>query len=296
MQSKFILIAGGTGLIGKRLADYLFEKGYNIGVLTRNPIASNHYYWNPDKSEIDTSVLEKVTHLVNLTGESIASQRWSVKRKEVILDSRIKPIAFLYSHVSQMTRLQHFISASGVTCFDVTKQNKIFVESDLFGVDFLSKVVQQWEKEADLFQSHCLVSKVRISPVLDSKGGIIHTMKKPILLGLGSSLGSGNQWMPWIHQKDLSALFYHIIIQQLEGVFHAVASNHTNKEFTLSLAKVLNRKIMLPNLPEPIAKILFGEMATLLLDGVQISNSKIIDSGFVFQFDDLESALYQVVG
>ena len=295
MENTFILIAGGSGLIGKRLYDHLYEKGFNVSILSRNKKEKNAYYWNPEKEEIDTTILHKVTHLINLSGVSIAGARWSDSRKQEIIHSRVFSTEFLFKNKDHFHNLKHYISASGVSCYGVHDSNKLYSEEDSFGKDFLSEVVDKWEQAADLFSSLCLVSKIRISPVLDSKGGFITEMKKPIQLGMGAVLGSGDQWMPWIHQRDLVAIFEFVINNKLGGVYNAVSGNVSNRTLTQMIARKLNRPLILPALPSWTAKMIFGEMATLFLDGVQISNDKIKDHGFKFHYLDLDIALNQVL-
>jgi uncharacterized protein (TIGR01777 family) len=295
MENTFILIAGGSGLIGKRLYAHLYEKGYNVAILSRDKKERNAYYWNPDKGEIDTSILHKVTHLINLSGVSIAGARWTDARKNEIIHSRVFSTEFLFQQKDHFKKLRHYISASGVSCYGVENQTKSYTEVDEFGNDFLSEVVEKWEKAADLFSSIALVSKVRISPVLDSRGGFISEMKKPIQFGAGAVLGSGNQWMPWIHQRDLMAIFEFIMKNELTGPFNAVSGNVTNRTLTQLLARKLHRPLVLPALPAWSAKLIFGEMATLFLEGVQVSNQKLKDHGFEFQFTELEDALSQVL-
>lgn len=295
MENNFVLIAGGSGLIGKRLVEHLYKKGFDVAILSRNKVDKDAIYWNPSKGEIDTSMLHKVTHLINLSGVSIAGGRWTEVRKKEIIDSRVASTEFLFKNKSYFHNLKHYISASGVSCYGIDDLNKVYTEADAFGNDFLSEVVSKWELAADLFSTICTVSKVRISPVLDSKGGFISEMKKPIQFGVGAVLGSGNQWMPWIHQRDLVSIFEFIINHQLEGPFNAVSGNVTNRTLTQMLARKLHRPLVLPALPAWSAKLIFGEMATLFLDGVQVSNQKLIDKGFSFQYTDLEKALDQIL-
>jgi len=295
MENNFVLIAGGSGLIGKRLFEHLYKQGFNVAILSRNKQDKNSIYWNPLKGEIDTTVLNKVTHLINLSGVSIAGGRWTDARKKEIIDSRVVSTEFLFKKKSYFHNLKHYISASGVSCYGVEDLDKVYTEADSFGNDFLSEVVSKWELAADLFSTVCTVSKVRISPVLDSKGGFISEMKKPIQFGAGAVLGSGNQWMPWIHQRDLVSIFEFIINHQLGGVFNAVAGNVSNRVLTQTLARKMHRPILLPALPSWSAKMIFGEMATLFLDGVQVSNQKLIDNGFSFQYTDIEIALDQIL-
>lgn len=295
MENTFILIAGGSGLIGKRLYAHLYEKGYNVAILSRDKKERNAYYWNPDKGEIDNSILYKVTHLINLSGVSIAGARWTESRKNEIIHSRVFSSEFLFQQKDHFKKLKQYISASGVSCYGVENETKSYTEDDEFGTDFLSEVVEKWEKAADLFSSIALVSKVRISPVLDSRGGFISEMKKPIQFGAGAVLGSGNQWMPWIHQRDLMAIFEFIMKNELTGPYNAVSGNVTNRTLTQMLARKLHRPLVLPALPVWSAKLIFGEMATLFLDGVQVSNQKLKELGFQFQFTELEEALDQVL-
>ena len=294
MENTFILFAGGSGLIGKRLFAHLYEKGYNVAILSRKKQEKNAYYWNPEKGEIDSSILHKVTHLINLSGVSIAGGRWTDVRKKEIIHSRVFTTKFLFKNKDHFKNLKHYITASGVSCYGINA-NKSYSEEDLFGNDFLSEVVKKWENVADLFSSICLVSKIRISPVLDSKGGFISEMKKPIQFGMGAILGTGNQWMPWIHQRDLCAVFEFVMVNKLEGAFNAVSGNVSNRKLTQLLARKLHRPLILPALPAWSAKMIFGEMATLFLDGVQISNQKLIDKGFEFQYTEIEKALDQVL-
>jgi len=282
-------------LIGKRLVEHLYKKGFDVAILSRNKLDKDAIYWNPSKGEIDTSKLHKVTHLINLSGVSIAGGRWTEVRKKEIIDSRVASTEFLFKNKSYFHNLKHYISASGVSCYGIDDLNKVYTEADAFGNDFLSEVVSKWELVADLFSTICTVSKVRISPVLDSKGGFISEMKKPIQFGAGAVLGSGNQWMPWIHQRDLVSIFEFIINHQLEGPFNAVSGNVTNRTLTQMLARKLHRPLVLPALPAWSAKLIFGEMATLFLDGVQVSNQKLIDKGFSFQYTDLDKALDQIL-
>ena len=285
-----ILIAGGTGLIGKRLTTYLESTGNAVFILTRKPTAANHIYWNPSKQEIDTTRLGTITHLINLCGASLAGKRWSNAYKKELLDSRIQPAQFLLENIQHFPKLSHYITASGINCYPLN-QPKIYTESDSFGTDFVSQLVKQWEETADLFSPHCLVSKIRISPVLDEQGGALVEIMKPIQAGFGAVLGNGKQAMPWIHYEDLAHIFDFVLQNQLAGAFNAVAGTSTNKEFTAICAESISKKIWLPNLPSFMVKLLFGEMSMLLLEGVNASPKKLVQAGFSFKYTDLKAAI-----
>ena len=285
-----ILIAGGTGLIGKRLTTYLESTENVVFILTRKPTASNHIFWNPSTHEIDTTKLGTITHLINLCGASLAGKRWSNAYKKELLDSRIQPAQFLLENIQYFPKLSHYITASGINCYPLN-QAKVYTETDGFGTDFVSQLVKQWEETSELFSPHCLVSKIRISPVLDKKGGALVEIMKPIQAGFGAALGDGNQAMPWIHYEDLARIFDFVLQHQLAGAFNAVAETSTNKEFTAICAESISKKIWLPNLPAFMVKLLFGEMSMLLLEGVQASHEKLTKAGFTFQHTDLKEAI-----
>ena len=285
-----ILIAGGTGLIGKRLTTHLESTGNVVFILTRKPTASNHIFWNPSTHEIDTTKLGTITHLINLCGASLAGKRWSHAYKKELLDSRIQPAQFLLANIQHFPKLSHYITASGINCYPLN-QAKVYTETDGFGTDFVSQLVKQWEETANLFSKHCLVSKIRISPVLDEQGGALVEIMKPIQAGFGAALGTGNQAMPWIHYEDLVGIFDFVLQHQLAGAVNAVAGTSTNKEFTAICAESISKKIWLPNLPAFMVKLLFGEMAMLLLEGVQASHEKLLKAGFTFKHTDLKEAI-----
>jgi uncharacterized protein (TIGR01777 family) len=295
MEHSFIIIAGGTGLIGQRLSDYLFMKGYVVGVLSRNPVKKDHYYWDPSKQLIDESILHRITHLINLSGQSIGDKRWSKSRKKELVASRVDPTRFLASLKPKMNNLRHYITASGVSCYGFDSPTHAYSETDVFGNDFLSTIVAKWEEEADVFKSNCLVTKLRISPVIDRKGGFLDKISKPIKHGFGAPIGSGQQWIPWIHWLDLVRIFEFILKEKKEGVFNAVAGNDTNHDFTMELARILHKKIILPNTPAFLIKLILGEMATLVLDGVQISNEKLVREGFDFKYPTLSAGLEETL-
>lgn len=285
-----VLIAGGTGLIGRKLEEKLQQKGFLVSVLTRHPKRTNEFKWDPQKKEIDFTDLASIDVLINLSGAGIADKRWTEERKKELHQSRIGTNEFLFSLIDQMSGLKQFVSSSGINCYGY-QDDKIYTESDSFGTDYLSQLVKVWEESADLFASHAKVAKIRTAVVLDDRGGALQKMSSAVKIGVGSPLGSGTQMMPWIHQKDLIDLFIHVIENQLDGSYNAVAHCDSNKQFMSTLAKTLGKPFFFPNVPAFVMKVMLGEMAVVLLDGLQASNEKIRKSGFKFQFTNLEDAL-----
>ena len=290
-QKDFILIAGGTGLIGNRLKKVFLENGYRVGILTRTPKDKNHYSWDPARKTIDKKILGEVTVLINLSGAGIADKRWTKERKEELHSSRIGTNEFLFSQCSHMPKLKQFITASGINCYGYDHPNREHLESDSFGKDFLSDLVEKWEESADLFNEKYIVSKIRTSVVLDQKGGALQKMLSPVQWGIGSALGTGKQFMPWIHAEDLANIYLHVVSHELNGSYNALAGNVTNEFFTKSLASTLHKPFFFPKIPSIAMKLLFGDMSSVLLEGLQASNQKLKDTGFVFQYENLDDAL-----
>ena len=288
---KHVLIAGGSGFIGVKLSSFLTENGYHVSILTRNPKEKNHFLWNPSEGVLDENCLGNVQILINLTGAGIADKRWTKARKKELLESRIGSNALLFQHASKMPKLEHFICSSGINSYGFDDSTHEHVETDPFGKDFLAQLVQKWEESTDLFQIHCGVTKVRTAVVLGREGGALPKFMKPVQWGVGSPLGTGKQFVPWIHVHDLLGIFHHVMDNQLLGVYNAVSGNVSNGELTHEIANVIHRKIWLPNTPAFFITMLFGEMSSMLLQGVCASNTKIIDSGYVFKFQNIRAAL-----
>lgn len=289
---EIILLAGGTGLIGKELKVKLTKAGYIVKVLSRqkSDYSKLIYNWNPYTEEIDPEAIKDVTTIINLVGEGIADKRWSTERKKALIDSRIVPTNFLFKVFEKSTNLKQYISASGINCYGYNNYDKKHTEEDAYGTDFLSQVVEKWENAAKQFSSICKVSILRISVVLTPKGGALPKIAQPIKLYAGAALGNGKQWLPWITMDDLTNMFLYSVKEKLDGTYNAVSNCNTNKEFSLELAKFLKKPLFLPNVPEFILKLFLGEMASVVTDGLQASNQKILSKGFEFRDSDLQTA------
>jgi uncharacterized protein (TIGR01777 family) len=286
---KTVLIAGGSGLIGKKLNKVLSKKGYKVYTLTRSAKHRGQIYWNPTQQTIEGKHLDKVNIIINLTGENIGEKRWTNERKKALRDSRTKTTQFLHSLVANLPNLEYYISASGINCYE--QDDKVHIESDPFGKDFLSKLVKEWEAMSDLFESNCKVAKLRISMVLSKRGGALDKMLLPVKLGLGSPIGTGKQMMPWIHIDDLCNLFIFAIENELTGIYNATANCDSNRNFMYALAKALNRPFFMPKVPAFLMKLMLGEMAALVLNSTNASNEKVKNAGFIFQHEDIEATL-----
>lgn len=291
-MKKTIAIAGGTGLVGKSLSKELQAKGHEVRILTRKEnVQPPFYHWNPAAKKIDEAALKNVQVIINLSGAGIADKKWTDKRKKEIEESRIFPTWFLYELSENLPALTQYISASGITCYGFDNSEKLFTEKDKFGKDYISQVVREWEKAADLFSSHQKVAKIRTGVVLTENGGALPKISKTVKYFVGAPLGTGKQIMPWISLKDIVNLYVYAVEKELDGAFNAVADNVSNAELTNAIAKQLHRPLWLPKVPKFALKLVLGELSTMVLEGVHVSNQKIKDTGFQFEHPNLESAL-----
>lgn len=300
MKEK-VVITGGSGLIGIPLTELLIKNGYEVVHLTRvrKPgCIVKTYLWNSRKHFIEDGALENASHIIHLAGENIAGGRWTIARKQQILESRTKSAEFLFTKIKEKNiPLKSFISASGISIYGTRTVEQIFKEENTpeqksLENDFAAQVVFEWEKSADLFASLCRVVKIRTGIVLDIKGGALKKMYIPVKWKIGSALGTGKQFIPWIHIDDICNMYLFALKNTISGTFNGVSEGHiTNKEFTRILGKISGNKVWLPNVPAFLLRIIFGEMAGIVLEGSRISNEKIKKEGFVFKYENPEPAL-----
>lgn len=288
---KSVLIAGGTGYIGRNLENYLSQQGYEVKILTRKCSKENHILWNPTKKTIDSSKCGSIQVIINLCGEGLDKKRWTNKRKQELIDSRINPAKVLFDLRDSFPNLEHYISASGITAYGFDEGQIEHEENEPFGTDFLSQLVKKWEEAADQFKTTSLVTKLRIAVVFEWNQGALKRMTIPVKLGVGSPLGKGTQQVPWVHISDLVRMFEFVISNQLQGCFNTNANNNSNSEITTAIAKKLNKKTWLPNVPAFMLKVILGKMSELVLKGAKASNEKIKNAGFEFTINLLNQSL-----
>jgi uncharacterized protein (TIGR01777 family) len=288
--TKSVLIAGGSGLIGKQLTKMLIERGYLVYKLSRNAGKQGYIQWNPKLKKVDEKQLGRIHILINLAGANIGDKNWTTSRKKELIDSRVQSTEFLSEIAAKMPNLSYYIGASGVNCYDENQQ-KVFQESDDYGSDFLSTLVRDWETASDRFSGICPYMKLRIAMVLSNRGGSLTAMKRPVYFGLGSPLGTGNQFHPWIHIDDLCRMILFGIDNKLEGTYNAVADCDTNRTMMKGIAKYMHRPFFLPAVPSAILKFILGERSMLVLADLRVSNEKIKNAGFAFKYDKLNKAL-----
>lgn len=295
-----VLITGATGLVGKAIVSELNDKGVHVNYLTTSKeklVAKDNYkgfYWNPSKKEIDLKCFDDVTAIINLAGASI-SNRWTTTYKALVLDSRIDSLRTLHEGIqnSGTKNITSFVSASAIGIYPNSFSSFYTEEEQSVDDSFLGDVVKAWEEEIETFTNFDFsVAKIRIGLVLSKNGGALSQMARPIKNYVGAAFGTGEQWQSWIHLQDLARMFVFVLTNNLQGVFNGVAPNPvTNTKLTKELAKVLERPILLPNVPEFAMKAILGEMSYLLYTSQRVSSKRIEKKGFKFNLTSICGAL-----
>jgi uncharacterized protein (TIGR01777 family) len=296
-MAKNILITGASGLVGTRLTELLLQKQYQVSHLGRNRKHGKipSFQWNVESGQMDEDAFNGIDAIIHLAGAGVADKRWTQARKKEILESRTKSTALLFEKLKTKTHaVKTMVCASAIGYYGFGESDEILTEQNLPGSDFLAQVTKHWEEEADKISNLGIrVVKLRIGIVLSDKGGALTQMTTPVKWGVGASLGSGKQWISWIHLDDLCNMFIKAVEdEKLAGPFNATGINFcTNQELTKAIAKVLAKPLWLPPVPGFVLKIILGEMADMVLNGSKVSSQKIQQTGFVHQFKNLEEAV-----
>lgn len=296
-MSGKILITGGSGLVGMRLSEMLIDQGYEVAHLSRNPDKVSNYKtfkWDVKKGSIDENAITYADYIVHLTGASVAGEKWTEDRKKEIINSRVKSTELLYTCLKNLDHhVKGFISASAIGIYG-NAGDQLMSEESTTGNDFLADVCKVWESAAwQMHELHLRTVIMRLGIVLSTKGGALPQMARPVKMMAGAPLGSGKQYMSWIHLDDTCRLFIRAIEDtQFEGVYNAVAPHPvTNKEFMTELAEAMKKPLVLPKVPAFAINLMMGEMSEVVLTGQRVSANKVLQTGFTFEYNFLEEAL-----
>lgn len=293
-----ILITGGTGLIGTRLSAVLTEAGHRVAHLSRTPAHSGPcrtFQWAPAAGTIDPLAMPFADAVVNLAGANVGEGKWTAARKQELLASRVDGLALLHRELAKSGhRVRTVVSASAIGLYGNTGDVLVTEDTSPVGHDLLADLTQAWEQAtAPLAALGLRVVVPRIGVVLSLVGGALPALADPVKRGFGAPLGSGQQWLSWIHIDDLCRLLLAMLTDDAwRGVYNAVAPHPaTNTVFTTALAEVLHRPLLLPKIPAFILKLAMGEQSEMVLTGKRVSATKVLARGFAFEFPQLREAL-----
>lgn len=299
-MKKQILITGATGMIGKKLINVLLQLGHNISILSRKPRNIKNvtvYTWDVYKQQIDADCMKGIDTVIHLAGEGIADKKWTKERKQQIIDSRVLSTQLLYKTIKETNApVSTFISASAVGYYG-NRGDEILTEQSATGTGFMAKCCKLWEDSVDEGQALNLrIVKLRVGVILGKGEGALASLEKPILFFAGAALGSGKQWMPWVHIDDIVAMFKKAVDDEdFKGTYNACAPFPvTNATLTKAVAKQLHRPVWPIKVPEKVLEMILGKMSAVVMNSTNTSAQKLLDTGFNFKFTHLEDALADI--
>jgi uncharacterized protein (TIGR01777 family) len=292
-----VLVTGASGLIGSALVPWLIERGCRVTRLVRGPVSGEgQISWNP-ASRLAPESVSGFDAVLHLAGESVVG-RWSGAKKARIRDSRVIVTRHLAQSLAEAKDRPRVLIAASAVGYYGDRGDQMLDEDSEAGSGFLAEVCREWEAATQpAANAGIRTVPIRIGMVLSSKGGALQKMLPPFRMGAGGKIGSGRQWISWVHIWDLVAAVHHILkTDLLQGPVNMVVPKAvTNAEFTQTLGSVLSRPAILP-LPALAAKFAFGQIAEeVLLASQRVEPTKLIASGYPFQYPELRKALESVV-
>ncbi|MBL0050504.1 MAG: TIGR01777 family protein [Bacteroidetes bacterium] len=298
---KKILIAGGSGLVGRRLTTMLIEKGYEVTWLSRRSTNSQVvkvYEWNVENKTIDDKALENVHAIVSLAGCGIADKAWTDARKKEIVESRTHANQLLLETCLRLKVMpQVFVGASAIGAYGLNAEKIQTEEMAFANNDFLSTTCKAWEQSSLLFESQDIRTIIlRIGIVLSTHGGAMKEMLKPLLIFTGVKFGDGKMITSWIHIDDVCNMFmYAIDNQSISGVYNAVSPEPVKNITLVKTLAAHHPLIGIVSAPEQALKLMLGERAAMVMQNLNVSCKKIVDAGYRFLYPDLTVAVNDIL-
>lgn len=298
MQNNTILIAGGTGLIGSRLAEMLRHDGHSVRLLTRTPKGKDEFHWNPDSGDIDIESLQGVDFVVNLAGAGIADKRWTADRKKELVDSREQSAALLFRDIKLMDiKPKAYLSASAIGYYGNSGEHLMREDSPPVDRSFMVECCQKWEAAADQMSSLGIRTvKFRIGVVLAKEGGALAEIIKPLRFGLGTYFGDGQAWWSWVHRDDVCRAFiWGMENQEAAGVYNLTAPTPVRGiDLVKATAEAMDKSAVFMPAPVFVLRAVLGEMSAVILNSNRVSSEKLTQAGFEFEWPDSNAALRDI--
>ena len=292
-----VLITGGSGTLGKEIANLAFKKKYEVNILTRNKNLKSHnpqlkyYYWNPKKEDIDLDCFNNVDCVINLAGFSVFNL-WTKANKTKIFDSRVGSTNFFLDIILKKNiKIRSFVNASAIAAY---RDSSDFTSSENDSINnpnsFINQVVVKWEDEVKKFERKLpdiSFSIMRIGLVLSKSGGLYKICKMLSKFFILSPIGRGNQWQSWIHEKDAAKIILLSCENSWKGTYNLVAPNPVKQNELINKIAIFNKsRVVFPNIPSFIIKSVFGKMSEIILSSQKVKSIKLSDSDFSFKHID----------
>ena len=281
--TKTILIAGGSGLIGSALKDYFSNLGNVVKILSRQKtdISIETYHWNPTKGEIDLRAFKNVHSVINLSGASILGGRWTNERKQKLRSSRIESTRFLIQQLAKHSHISNYIQSSAMGYYGNRGSEVLFEDSNP-GSDFMAQLCIDWENEAQAAKEFTNLSILRIGLYLHKNAMLVSVLQKLSTIYLAAGLGSGKQYVNYTHTDEFNKLVQSLINGEITaGVYNAVGIKAcTLDELIAEIVHQNKRKVLLPNVPAFLLKLILGEASAALLSSTRIESMKLKGMNF----------------
>ena len=295
-----IIISGATGLIGTALTGIFRAENHTVAHLVRpgGAMSADDIRWDPSSSYADVAAMEGADAVVHLSGASIAGGRWTSARKQILRSSRVDTTRVLVNSLARLKRKPGVFVSASATGYYGNRGDEILTESSSPGTGFLADLARDWEAEAAR-ATECGVRTaiLRFGVILSAQGGALPRMIAPFKFGLGGRVGNGRQWMPWLALDDATGIIRFVIASaQISGPVNAVSMPVQNADFARTAGRILRRPAILPVPAFPL-RLGLGEMVEALLLASQRAHPKrLLEAGYPFRFEDLETALRTMLG
>lgn len=294
MDKKHIIIAGGTGLIGRRLRQVLVTSGYSVSILSRQA-GPNHLLWDPDQGLLDGQTLEHAHAIINLSGANIAGWLWTKRRKNLLLESRLRTSRLLVDRINQLSHPPALLINGSAIGYYPDLGDHWQDESAAPDHDFMGQLCQQWEASLTPLRQDVRRVWLRTGLVLDRQGGILPRLSLGLRLKVGAYFGDGGMYYSWIHIDDVCNMILQIITHPIQGPVNAVAPNPVTMKVFMQTLIGFYHPALLVSVPSWVLKLVLGDFSQALLKGGRIRPARILADGYRFRFADLTSALKDLV-
>lgn len=293
-----ILLAGGTGFIGRNVSERLREAGHSVILLSTSRAGKGYYRWNPLQGEIDLRALKDIEVVINLSGAGVANRPWTPGRKRLLYDSRILSTRVLVDALSQLNEKPRLlINSSAIGYYGHRPATPVNEQSDS-GKSFLADLTRDWEGEASrVRESGISLAVLRTGIVLGKGGGSMPKLLLPFRLGMNVMYGRGNQFMSWIHIEDVCKVIMALVSNDIPAETYNITAPNAlpQRYFNRQLLQIMGRRALPVHIPKAFLRVVMGEMSSILTNDQQVIPARLLQHNFSFRFPDLQGALIDIL-